>query len=173
MSKLFIGGLSWSTDEQSLTEHFEKYGKIETAFVVKDRETGRSRGYGFVQFEETQDEGTTAEACADAAIAEMNDSELDGRNIRVDKATAREGGGRGGGFSRGGGRGGFGRGRGGGGSFGGRGDREGGGSYRGGSFSRGGGQYRDSGRRYDGGERSGGERQWRGEREGSSREQPY
>jgi hypothetical protein len=44
-------------------------------FVVKDRETGRSRGYGFVQFEETQDEGTTAEACADAAIAEMNDSE--------------------------------------------------------------------------------------------------
>ena len=44
-------------------------------FVVKDRETGRSRGYGFVQFEEQQEEGSTAETCAEAAIAEMNDSE--------------------------------------------------------------------------------------------------
>jgi len=113
MSKLFIGGLAWHTDENALRQKFEEFGAVEEAVVVKDRDTGRSRGFGFVRYGQ--------EADADAAIAAMNNIEFDGRTIRVDKASERGSGGGGGG-------GGFGGGRGGGGGYGGRG----GGGYSGG-----------------------------------------
>jgi len=128
MSKLFIGGLAWHTDEAALRTRFEEFGAVEEAVVVKDRDTGRSRGFGFVRYTQEQD--------AENAINAMNNVEFDGRTIRVDKASERGsgGGGGGGGFSRGGG-GGYGGGRGGGGYGGG--DRYGGGG--GGNYSGGGG----------------------------------
>ncbi|KAF2964190.1 hypothetical protein GQX73_g9366 [Xylaria multiplex] len=79
MSKLFIGGLAWHTEETTLRQKFEEFGPIEEAVVVKDRDTGRSRGFGFVRY--------TTEADADKAIANMNNVEFDGREIRVDKAS--------------------------------------------------------------------------------------
>jgi len=127
MSKLFIGGLAWHTDEAALRTRFEEFGAVEEAVVVKDRDTGRSRGFGFVRYTQEQD--------AENAINAMNNVEFDGRTIRVDKASERGSGGGGGGFSRGGGGGGYGGGRGGGGYGGG--DRYGGGG--GGGYSGGGG----------------------------------
>ncbi|KAI1428266.1 hypothetical protein F5Y12DRAFT_782700 [Xylaria sp. FL1777] len=79
MSKLFIGGLAWHTEETTLRQKFEEFGPIEEAVVVKDRDTGRSRGFGFIRY--------TTEADADRAIASMNNVEFDGREIRVDKAS--------------------------------------------------------------------------------------
>lgn len=96
MSKLFIGGLAWHTDDATLRQKFEEFGQVEEAVVVKDRDTGRSRGFGFVRFAQDSE--------ADAAMQSMNNVEFDGRMIRVDKASDRSGGGGGGGF--GGGRGG-------------------------------------------------------------------
>jgi len=135
MSKLFIGGLAWHTGEDALRQKFEEFGTVEEAVVVKDRDTGRSRGFGFVRYGQ--------EAEADAAISAMNNVEFDGRTIRVDKASERGSGGGGGGFGggRGGGGGGYGRGggySGGGGGYGG--GREGGGGYGGQSGGYGGGQ---------------------------------
>ncbi|CAG8397430.1 unnamed protein product [Penicillium salamii] len=96
MSKLFIGGLSWNTDDQSLRQRFEEFGVVEDATVVKDRDTGRSRGFGFVRYS-TDEEAT-------AALEAMNNQEFDGRTIRVDRATERAAGGGGGrGFGGGGG----------------------------------------------------------------------
>ncbi|KAI1279193.1 hypothetical protein F5Y07DRAFT_51599 [Xylaria sp. FL0933] len=79
MSKLFIGGLAWHTEETTLRQKFEEFGPVEEAVVVKDRDTGRSRGFGFIRY--------TSEADADRAIANMNNVEFDGREIRVDKAS--------------------------------------------------------------------------------------
>eukprot|EP00002_Diphylleia_rotans_P007451 TRINITY_DN169_c0_g1_i6.p1 TRINITY_DN169_c0_g1~~TRINITY_DN169_c0_g1_i6.p1 ORF type:complete len:159 (-),score=20.27 TRINITY_DN169_c0_g1_i6:967-1443(-) len=112
-TKLFVGGLSWNTTDDSLREAFARFGDVTEARVVTDRETGRSRGFGFVSFS-TADE-------ANEARGQMHEQELDGRQIRVDSAGDREGG-------REGGRGGFRGGRGGGGFRGGRGgyDRDGG-----------------------------------------------
>ncbi|KAJ5945335.1 Nucleotide-binding alpha-beta plait [Penicillium verrucosum] len=133
MSKLFIGGLSWNTDDNSLRQRFEEFGVVEDATVVKDRDTGRSRGFGFVRFS-TDDEAT-------AAMNAMNNQEFDGRQIRVDKATERAaggGGGRGGfggGGYRGGGNGGYGGGQGGyGGGQGGYGGGQGYGGQQGGGY---------------------------------------
>lgn len=96
MAKLFIGGLAWHTDDGTLRSKFEEFGQVEEAVVVKDRDTGRSRGFGFVRYANEQD--------AENAIAAMNDVEFDGRRIRVDRATdRRSGGGGGGGYSGGGG----------------------------------------------------------------------
>ncbi|CAN9309794.1 unnamed protein product [Alternaria alternata] len=104
MSKLFIGGLAWHTDDQALRQKFEEFGAVEEAVVVKDRDTGRSRGFGFVRYAQDTE--------ADAAMQAMNNEEFDGRRIRVDKASDRAGGGapRGGGYGGGGGgyRGGYG-----------------------------------------------------------------
>jgi RNA recognition motif-containing protein len=105
MSKLFVGGLAWHTDDATLRQKFEEFGTVEEAVVVKDRDTGRSRGFGFVRF--------ASDAEADTAMQNMNNVEFDGRTIRVDKASDRAGGGGGGG--RGGFGGGYGRGGGGGG----------------------------------------------------------
>ncbi|KAJ9650745.1 hypothetical protein H2198_009951 [Neophaeococcomyces mojaviensis] len=104
-TKLFIGGLAWHTSDETLREGFQQYGQLEEAVVVKDRDTNRSRGFGFVRF-------STAEE-AEQARNNMNNAEFDGRQIRVDYATDNRGGSssRGGGQSqRGGytGRGGFG-----------------------------------------------------------------
>jgi len=160
MSKLFIGGLAWHTDENALRQKFEEFGAVEEAVVVKDRDTGRSRGFGFVRYGQ--------EADADAAIAAMNNIEFDGRTIRVDKASERGsgGGGGGGGFGGGRGGGGYGGGRGGGGyGGGGYGDRQqggyGGGGQQGG-YGGGGGGYGGGGGGYSGGGGYGGGDQQQG-----------
>lgn len=88
-SKLFVGGLAWETNDSSLRKAFEEFGEISESRVVLDRETGRSRGFGFVSF-------TTADA-AKAAVAKMQGADLDGRPVRVDFASNNSGGGGGGG----------------------------------------------------------------------------
>ncbi|CAN6687506.1 unnamed protein product [Malus baccata var. baccata] len=124
--RCFVGGLAWATDNEALERAFSQYGEIIESKIINDRETGRSRGFGFVTFGSEQ-------AMRDA-IEGMNGQNLDGRNITVNEAQSRGsgGGGGGGGYSRGGGGGGYG---GGGGGYGGGGRREGGG----GGYSRGGG----------------------------------
>ncbi|PJZ70864.1 RNA-binding protein [Leptospira perolatii] len=88
-SKLFVGGLSWSTTDQTLRQVFEAHGAVQEVNVIVDRETGRSRGFGFVTFSDP--------SAAQSAIAELNGKELDGRNIVVSVAedrSDRSGGGR-------------------------------------------------------------------------------
>lgn len=93
--KLFIGGLAFSTSTERLREVFAAAGQVESAAVVTDRDTGRSRGFGFVEM-------ATAEE-AEAAIAQFSGKELDGRQIRVEKASGGGAGGGGARSSRGGG----------------------------------------------------------------------
>ena len=93
--KLFVGSLSWNTDDQGLSAAFEQFGPIESAKVINDRETGRSRGFGFVTF--------ANEADAQVALEKMNGAQLDGRTLNVNEAQDRRGGG--GGGRRGGGHG--------------------------------------------------------------------
>jgi RNA recognition motif-containing protein len=76
--KLFVGGLSWGTSDDGLRAAFEPFGEIVEAKVILDRDTGRSRGFGFVTFSD--------DAAATRAIEEMNGTELEGRAIRVDEA---------------------------------------------------------------------------------------
>ena len=76
--KIFVGGLSWGTNEESLREAFESFGNIEEIRVITDRDTGRSRGFGFVTFSD--------DVAVASAISEMNQSELDGRSIVVNEA---------------------------------------------------------------------------------------
>jgi len=106
MKKLFVGSLSWNTTDRDLTDAFARFGEITEAKVITDRDSGRSRGFGFVTFEDG--------AAADKAIAEMNGTQLDGREITVNEAQdkRRDGGGGGGGGRGGrGGGGGYGGGR--------------------------------------------------------------
>jgi len=112
--KLFVGGLSFSTSTDRLREAFAACGNVESASVVTDRDTGRSRGFGFVEMATPEE--------AESAISKLNGTSLDGRTIQVEKAKA-PGTGGGGGRPGGGGRGGFGGGRPGGGGGGGRGGR--------------------------------------------------
>lgn len=94
--KLFVGGLSWGTDDEGLRRAFERYGEIQEAKVISDRETGRSRGFGFVTFANDNDAMT--------ALSEMDGKEVDGRTIKVNEAqerAPRSGGGGFGGGSRG------------------------------------------------------------------------
>src|SRR5271157_1443502 len=103
--KLFVGGLSWGTTDEGLHGAFSKFGEIAEAKVITDRETGRSRGFGFVTF--------VSDESAASAIGEMNGAELDGRTIKVNEAEdkgPRAGGGGGGGRGYGGSRGGGSRG---------------------------------------------------------------
>ena len=88
MNKVFVGGLSWNTDDHGLRMAFEQHGEISEAKVITDRDTGRSRGFGFITFNEASD--------ADNAIEQMNGTELDGRTLNVNEAQERSGGGRGG-----------------------------------------------------------------------------
>jgi len=105
--RLYVGNLPFSVSEQDLEEMFGQIGVVESANIVTDRDTGRSRGFAFVEMDSRE--------AADAAIASLNGREIDGRQLTVNEARPRESRGeRGGGF--GGGRGGgFGGGRGGGG----------------------------------------------------------
>ena len=96
--KLFVGGLSWDTTDDGLRQAFASYGEITEAKVITDRDTGRSRGFGFVTFDQDED--------AKTAMSKMNGTNLDGKTIKVNEAqqkSARGGGRSGGGF--GGGRG--------------------------------------------------------------------
>ncbi|KAJ8774376.1 hypothetical protein K2173_011625 [Erythroxylum novogranatense] len=80
-SKLFIGGLSFGTDDQSLKDAFSSFGDVVDARVILDRDTGRSRGFGFVSF--------TSSESANSAMSAMDGQELHGRNIRVSYANER------------------------------------------------------------------------------------
>jgi heterogeneous nuclear ribonucleoprotein A1/A3 len=105
--KLFVGGLSWGTDDEGLRQAFSKFGEITDSKVITDRETGRSRGFGFITF--------STDDAAQAAMQGMDGKQLDGRTVKVNEAQdrPREGGGGGGGGGRGGFGGGGGGGRGG------------------------------------------------------------
>jgi cold-inducible RNA-binding protein len=76
--KLFVGGLSWGTTDDRLKEAFARFGDVTEAKIITDRETGRSRGFGFVTYADP--------AAAELAIKEMDSKELDGRTIRVNEA---------------------------------------------------------------------------------------
>ena len=134
--KLYVGNLSYSIRDNDLQQAFGEYGVVTSAKVMMERETGRSKGFGFVEM------GTDAEALA--AIEGMNGQQLDGRALTVNEARPMEprpaGGGYGGGGRSGGGGGGYGGGGGGGGGYGGGGGGRsgGGGGYGGGGGGRGG-----------------------------------
>ena len=123
MSKnIFVGSLAWATTSEGLEKAFAQYGSVTTAKVITDRETGRSKGFGFVEMATGGDE----------AIRALNGATLDGRTIVVNEARPRE--------SRGGG---------GGGGYGGGGYGGGGGGYGGGGYGGGGGGRRERGDRGD------------------------
>jgi RNA recognition motif-containing protein len=81
--KLYVGNLSWNTDEDALRDAFERVGDVEYAKVITDYDTGRSRGFGFVTFTSSDD--------ATNAITTMDGTELDGRTIKVNEAKERTG----------------------------------------------------------------------------------
>jgi len=97
--------LSWNTDDDSLATAFGGFGHVTDSIVMRDRDTGRSRGFGFVTFSSAEE--------AEAAVSGLNEQELDGRRIKVNIANNRPGGGGGGGGGHGGGGGGYGGGGGG------------------------------------------------------------
>jgi len=118
VKRIFVGNLDFSSREEELRVLFEGYGAVERVNILTDRDTGRSRGFGFVEM--------NADSEADAAIAALDGRDWNGRALRVNEALPKtEGGGRGG-AGGGGGRGGFGRGGGGGGGRGGGGGGRGG-----------------------------------------------
>ena len=80
-TKLFVGSLPWSVNDEELKETFEKHGTVVSAKVITDRDTSRSRGFGFVEMESSSD--------ANNAISALNNSELNGRNIVVNEAKSR------------------------------------------------------------------------------------
>jgi RNA recognition motif-containing protein len=116
VKKLYCGNLSYDVDSSALQEMFAAHGTVESAEVISDRDTGRSKGFGFVQM--------SSEAEADAAIAALNGKEVGGRALTVNEAKPREA------RPRSGGGGGYGGGGGGGGGYGGGGSRGGGGGGR-------------------------------------------
>ena len=125
--KLYVGNLAFSMTSEELGEIFGEHGKVVSAKVITERETGRSRGFGFVEYD--------TPTAGEAAIRELNGKNLGGRPLVVREAEDRREGG--GGGPRGGGGGGFGGNRGGGGGYGGGG----GGGYGGGNRGGGGGGY--------------------------------
>ncbi len=99
-TKLYVGNLSFRISNDDLQDHFAQIGPVESVKIVEDRETGRSRGFGFVEMSTADD--------ATSAIEKYNGTELDGRNLVVNEARPREeGGGDGRGGNRGGGGGGY------------------------------------------------------------------
>ena len=79
--KLFVGNLPWSVTDQDLEEMFTPFGSVDSAKVITDRETRRSRGFGFVEM---------ADDSANAAIGDLNDSEVEGRKLTVNEARDRK-----------------------------------------------------------------------------------
>lgn len=82
IKKLFVGSLPWATDDQKLHDLFSQFGKVNSATVLQDRMTGRSRGFGFVEMENDNE--------ALEAIEKLNGSDLEGRKIVVNEARPRE-----------------------------------------------------------------------------------
>lgn len=80
-TKLYVGNLSYSTDKDGLERIFSEYGTLASATVIVDRQTGGSKGFGFVEFED--------DACAQKAVSVLNGREVDGRRIRVSEARER------------------------------------------------------------------------------------
>src|SRR3954469_12810830 len=150
-NKLYVGNLSYNVRDDDLQQAFAQYGTVNSAKVMMDRDTGRSKGFGFVEM------GSDPEA--QAAINGMNGQALDGRAIVVNEARPREerpGGFRGGSGGGGGGYGGGGGGRSGGGGYGGGSSGGGYGGGGGGGYGGGGGGRSGGGGSYGGGGRSGG-----------------
>ncbi len=103
--KIYVGGLPYQTQDDQLQQIFSSYGEVSSAKIIMDRETGRSKGFGFVEMPDND--------AAKKAIAELNEAELGGRTLTVNEArpmAERSGGGGGGrgGYGGGGGRGGYG-----------------------------------------------------------------
>jgi RNA recognition motif-containing protein len=101
--KLYVGNISFNTTNQDLNDLFGAIGTVESANIIEDRETGRSRGFGFVEM--------ATQADGENAIAQLNGKEIDGRALKVNEAKPQQnrgGGGYGGGGGRGGNRGGYG-----------------------------------------------------------------
>ena len=91
MKKLYVGNLPWSTDEAELRQMFETFGEVHSCALITDRETGRSRGFGFVELDDES---------AEKAMSDLNGKDMDGRALRVNEAQdkpRRDGGGGGGG----------------------------------------------------------------------------
>lgn len=130
MTRIYVGNLPYTADEESVRALFSQHGTVDAVRLINDRETGRFRGFCFVEMPESD---------AQTAIARLNGHDMEGRQLRVNEAREREGGG-GGGGGGGRGRGGYGGGGGGGGGgYGGGGGRDGGGGYGGGGGRDGGG----------------------------------
>ena len=127
MKNIYVGNLDFKVSEDELRQAFAAYGQVENVTVLKDRDTGQPRGFGFVEMANDEE--------AEKAINAMNGYQLGARALNVNEARPKTSGGGGGGFNRGGG--GFGRGGGGG-----RGGNRGGGGYGGGRGSGGGGRGR-------------------------------
>ncbi|MBN2641870.1 MAG: RNA-binding protein [Victivallales bacterium] len=96
--KLYVGNLSFSTQEQDLSDAFSAFGTVDSVNIINDRETGRSKGFGFVEMNDNQE--------AKTAIAELDGKDLGGRNLKVSEAKPREDRPARGGFGGGGGGGG-------------------------------------------------------------------
>ena len=92
MKKLFVGNLPWSVDDQELEDMFAQYGTVHSARVILERDTGRSRGFGFVEMDDSD---------ADAAMNGLDGNDVGGRDLRVNEANDKKGG-RGGGGGGGG-----------------------------------------------------------------------
>jgi RNA recognition motif-containing protein len=103
VKRIFVGNLDFSSREDELRSLFEGYGAVERVNILTDRDTGRSRGFGFVEM--------NVDSEADAAIAALDGRDFNGRALRVNEALPKTEGARGGGFGRGGGGGRGGRGR--------------------------------------------------------------
>ena len=101
MKKLYVGNLAWGVTDDDLQNMFAEFGGVASAVVITDRETGRSRGFGFVELEDG----------AEQAIEALNGQDVQGRPLRVNEAQSKDRGGRGGGGGGGGNRGGGGGGR--------------------------------------------------------------
>ena len=133
---IYVGNLNWSMTEDDLSNLFSQYGTVSSAKILKEKNTGRSKGFGFVEMED--------EEAAKTAIATLNESEVQGRKLIVNESQPRP---EGGGYKKSGG-GGYGGGRSSGGGYGG--GRSSGGGYGGG------GGYKKSGGGYGSGSRNGG-----------------
>ena len=114
-TKMYVGNLSYDATDSDIRELFEVHGTVSDVFIVKDRESGRPRGFAFVSMETPEE--------MNAAIEGLNGSELAGRALTINEARPREERPQGGGYGGGGDRGGYNRGGGRGGDRGGRGDR--------------------------------------------------
>ena len=139
---IYVGNLSWSMTDDDLSNLFSQYGSVTSAKILKEKNTGRSKGFGFVEMEDDE--------AAKTAIATLNESEVQGRKLIVNESQPRP---EGGGYKKSGGGGYGGGGRSGGGGYGGGGGRSSGGGYGGGGGYKksGGGGYGGGGSRSGGG----------------------